>query len=71
MANLKLKSQFNFGKYKGFKIKEVIDRYGDEQYFNWLHESHYNIKFTQEVFDYIDELKSESYHLRMGFYKSE
>jgi len=39
-------SQFPFGKHKGKKVLEVTD----SGYVKWLHESKYNIYFTEEVF---------------------
>lgn len=46
MAWFNNESQFNFGRYNGKKVKEV----SDSRYIKWLHESHYNIYFTEEVF---------------------
>lgn len=39
-------SQLNFGKYKNKKVSEI----NDGEYIKWLHESKYNIFFTEEVF---------------------
>lgn len=38
-------SQFNYGKHKGKKVKEV----DDANYISWLHHSHKNVYFTDEV----------------------
>ena len=57
MANFKLGSQFNFGKYKGQYVIDVIEKYKDIKYIDWLHHSHFNIKFTKEVFDYINSIQ--------------
>jgi len=46
MAWFNDKSQFNFGKYKTRKVSEV----SDANYIKWLHESDYNVYFTEEVF---------------------
>lgn len=51
MANYKLRSQFNFGDYKGYKVKDVIKLREGRKFIHWLHNSRYNVKFTDEVFD--------------------
>jgi len=47
MAYYNENSQFSFGKYKGKKVSEV----NDAEYIVFIHESKYNIYFTEEVFN--------------------
>lgn len=49
MANYKLKTQLSYGKYKGWKVYEIIQSLSGRTYLKWLHNSDRNVKLTDEV----------------------
>ena len=56
MANYKLRTQFNYGKYKGQRVSEVLLTEKGRMYLAWLHNSDKNVKLTDEVKSKMREL---------------